>query len=111
MGFCRDDFGSLGVPQNQVCVSAHGDAPLPGVAVEDLGSIGTGHRYKIVLVHLPGDLGKRREEGPSLETHPAPGRGQQPRPRGRTPREDPLYDRAAVMGKREMWGLCLVPVG
>lgn len=80
VGFCRDDFSSLGVPQNQVCVSAHSDAPLPGVAVEDLGSIGAGHRYKIVLVHLPRDLGKRRGKGPSPEMCPAPSSGQQPRP-------------------------------
>lgn len=65
MVFCRYDFSSLRVPQNQVCVGAHSDAPLPGVAVEDLGSIGTGHCYEIVLVHLPWDLRQRREEGPS----------------------------------------------
>lgn len=58
MGFCWDDFRSLGVPQHQVCVGAHSHTPLPGVAVEDLGSIGAGHCYKIILIHLPRDLGR-----------------------------------------------------
>lgn len=82
VGFCRDDFSSLGVPQNQVGISAHSDASLPGVAVEDLGSVGTGHCYKIVLVHLPGDLGSSRGRGTMAGDVPC---CQQPRPQGRTP--------------------------
>lgn len=70
VGFCWDDFRSLGVPHHQVCVGAHSHTPLPGVAVEDLGSVGAGHRHEIVLIHLPGDLGRRREGAPQTDTAP-----------------------------------------
>ena len=60
----RDDFGDVRVPQHQVCVGAHCNAPLAGVQIKDLGSVGAGDGYKLVLIHLPSYL----EENDSRES-------------------------------------------
>lgn len=52
----RDDFGGVWVPQQQIGVRAHGDAPFARVQVENLGGVGAGHRNKLVFVHFPRHL-------------------------------------------------------
>lgn len=47
-----DDLGGVWVPQHQIGVRAHGDAPFARVQVEDLGGVGAGHCNKLVFVHF-----------------------------------------------------------
>ena len=50
------------VPDDQVCVGAHGDPALARVQVQDLGCVGAGHRHKHVLVHLARGLTQNGDE-------------------------------------------------
>jgi hypothetical protein len=53
MALGRDDFRGPGVPDDQVSIRAHGHTPLPGVKIEDFGSICAGHGNELILVHFP----------------------------------------------------------
>lgn len=52
----RDCLDAVRIPDDQVGVGAHGDAPLPRVQVEDFGCICAGHSHKLVLIHLASHL-------------------------------------------------------
>lgn len=57
MSLGRDCLDAVRVPDDQVGVGAHGDAPLPRVQVEDFGGVCAGHSHKLVLIHLASHLG------------------------------------------------------
>lgn len=49
-------LGALRVPDHQVSIGPRDDPALAGVQVIDLGSVGAGHSYKLVLVHFASNL-------------------------------------------------------
>lgn len=53
MALGRDDFRGPGIPDDQVSIRAHSHTPLPGVKIEDFGSVCTGHSNELILVHFP----------------------------------------------------------